>query len=94
MSPFQPGAQQAPEPKEPAGLAGKVGYAARQRPPDPKGKGIVIALIAGAAVIAAIYQVTTGSGAGQTVREQRAKDARAAEERGTDLVAPRDPRAR
>jgi hypothetical protein len=92
MSPFQPGAQKAPEPKPPAGLAGKVGHAARQRPPDPKGKGIVIALIAGAAVVAAIHQIATGGGAGKTVLEQRAKDARAAEERKTDLVAPRDPR--
>lgn len=92
MSPFQPGAQKTPEPKPPAGLAGKVGHAARQRPPDPKGKGIVIALIAGAAVVAAIYQVSTGSGAGKTVREQRARDAREAAEGKTELVAPRDPR--
>lgn len=94
MSPFQPGAtQEAPEPKQPPGLAGKVGHLARQRPPDPRGKGLVIAVIAGVAVIAAIYQVTTGSGAGKTVRDQRAKDARAIEEHRTDLVAPTDPHA-
>ena len=64
MSPFEPGAEKASEPKPPAGLAGKVGHTARQRPPDPKGKGVVLALIAGAAIIAAIYQITPGSGAG------------------------------
>lgn len=91
MSPFQPGAEKAPEPKAPAGLAGKVGHTARMRPPDPKGKGLAFALIAGAAVIAALYQFATGTGAAETVRENRAKDAIEAERRDTDLVAPRAP---
>ena len=92
MAPFQPGAEKSPEPKAPAGLAGKVGHTARQRPPDPKGKGIALALIAGIAVVAAIYQIATGSGAGKTVRDIRAREAHDADTKERSPIAPRAPR--
>lgn len=58
----------APVPRD---LAGRVGRISRQAPPPPKGRGIVIALIAAAMVWALIDTFTGGGGASKAIEESR-----------------------
>lgn len=88
MTPFDPESRRdSKEQSEPVGLTGRVSHAARQRPPAPAGRGIAIALIAGVAVIAAIWQISSGGGAGESIRKQREADEQA-QEKAASTPAP------
>ncbi len=71
---------------EPPGLANRIERLAQQRPPAPKGRGIVLILIGLAMVWAMIETFTKGSSAGRAVEKNHEG------ERPT-VSAPRDPKA-
>lgn len=92
MTPFDPESRRDSK-EEPVGLTGRVSHAARQRPPAPAGRGIAIAIIAGLAVVAAIYQIASGGGAGKEMLDRHEAEAKReeAEKNVPTPLAPRSP---
>ena len=70
---------------EPPGLANRIERLSQQRPPTPKGRGLVLILIGIAMIVALIETFTKGSSAGRAVEKNHEDD------RPT-VSAPRDPK--
>ena len=85
-SPQETGFRRSKSGGEPPGLANRIERLAQQRPPAPKGRGIVLILIGLAMIVALIETFTKGSSAGRAVQKNHEDDR-------PPVSAPRNPNA-